>query len=161
MGQVSELLQQEYDEEKDLLRRDRSPSPPPQYDENGRRTNLRPQRWRARLVEEKKRLIAAAATLSIKFREANATKALKGVKYEARIPFPDKEYPGYNFQGTCSCCFCFFFVVLAYIAIFCGIARDTLALCPNRISFASSHERGGGMSSLAAASSVPWVLPEL
>eukprot|EP00808_Paulinella_micropora_P003599 g54578.t1 len=75
----------------------RSPSPEPQYDTKGMRTNTRVQRMHGKLNERKKLLIEAAVALVPEFK---ASMAKPRTKLEKRIMVPYKKYPDYNFQGA-------------------------------------------------------------
>jgi len=75
---------------------DRSPSPPPQYDNFGRRVNTRDQRYRKRLEEERHRLVEKAMktipnyTPPQDYRRPNKT--------QEKIYVPVNDYPEINFS---------------------------------------------------------------
>ena len=73
----------------------RSPSPPPKYDQNGVRTNVREQRIRERLMAERHELIEKLMKLNPAFQSPSDYKK----KYEAVLPIPVEKYPGFNFKG--------------------------------------------------------------
>lgn len=75
---------------------DRSPSPPPQYDNFGRRVNTRDQRYRKRLEEERHKLVEKAMktipnyTPPQDYRRPNKT--------QEKIYVPVNDYPEINFS---------------------------------------------------------------
>ncbi|GLD92998.1 hypothetical protein PINS_up001590 [Pythium insidiosum] len=74
----------------------RSPSPPPQYDANGKRTNTREVRMRAALERERQDVIAEMVKVNPLYRPpADFLRQ----KLSRKIYIPIKEYPGYNFIG--------------------------------------------------------------
>jgi splicing factor 1 len=85
--------------------RTRSPSPPPVYDRDGRRTNTREQRVRERLVRERGVLCDVAARMvpAGAFRPpadvAVARAAGAPPRYAMKVFVPEKLYPQYNFIG--------------------------------------------------------------
>ena len=72
---------------------DRSPSPPPEYDSNGKRTNAREQRMRKQLTETRDRLLELIMDLN------PGSAGTGGAKFARKIYIPWKEYPSYNFIG--------------------------------------------------------------
>ncbi len=72
----------------------RSPSPPPEYDKMGTRTNTRAIRMRKRYEEERAEIMEEIVKLN-PILKAIQPKA----KCQAKIYFPIKEYPNYNFLG--------------------------------------------------------------
>jgi len=83
----------------------RSPSPAPEYDDSGRRTNTRPRRYRERLSAERQSLIRQAAQLIPNYRPPPAGVSLP---YAAAAPpppiteklyIPVKDFPEVNFIG--------------------------------------------------------------
>jgi len=74
---------------------DRSPSPEPAYDETGKRTNTRDQRFKQKLNDERQELITRQMQLNPLFSGMPAfTK-----KPHAKIFIPEKEHPELNFIG--------------------------------------------------------------
>lgn len=73
---------------------DRSPSPPPQYDSNGKRTNTMELRMRVQLTEERQKIMEEMFKLNPML--AGGRPAQKFVK---KLFVPQKENPGYNFIG--------------------------------------------------------------
>jgi splicing factor 1 len=74
----------------------RSPSPPPQYDSNGKRTNTREVRMRAALEKERQEVIEQMVKLNPLFRPpADYVRQ----KLQRKIYIPIKEFPNYNFIG--------------------------------------------------------------
>lgn len=75
---------------------DRSPSPPPKYDSQGKRTNTREVRLRESLTKDRARLIDELVKLNPLFQPpADSQKA----KPTRKVFIPFREYPGYNFIG--------------------------------------------------------------
>eukprot|EP01101_Sappina_pedata_P009378 TRINITY_DN5455_c0_g1_i1.p1 TRINITY_DN5455_c0_g1~~TRINITY_DN5455_c0_g1_i1.p1 ORF type:complete len:497 (-),score=163.82 TRINITY_DN5455_c0_g1_i1:93-1559(-) len=77
---------------------DRSPSPDPIYDGNGKRLNTRDVRMRDNLLKERQKLIDFATKMHPYFRPPYDHRPLFNKKYR-KIPIPIKEYPDYNFIG--------------------------------------------------------------
>lgn len=74
----------------------RSPSPPPQYDANGKRTNTREVRMRASLEKNRQRVIEELLKVNPLFRPpADYMRQ----KLQRKIYIPIKEFPQYNFIG--------------------------------------------------------------
>lgn len=74
----------------------RSPSPPPQYDSNGKRTNTREVRMRAALEKSRQQVIEELVKVNPLFRPpADYTRQ----KLQRKIYIPIKEFPQYNFIG--------------------------------------------------------------
>eukprot|EP00741_Cyanophora_paradoxa_P007520 tig00001154_g7273.t1 len=76
--------------------RNRSPSPEPIYDSNGKRLNTRQLRIREKLAEERHKLIEKAQRINPSFRPPAD---YKPPKLQKKIYIPVKEYPDYNFIG--------------------------------------------------------------
>ena len=74
----------------------RSPSPPPKYDINGKRTNKREDRMREALTEERNSLIASLIKINPNYVPPADYVKPKPLR---RIYIPVKEYPQYNFIG--------------------------------------------------------------
>ncbi|EGZ23888.1 hypothetical protein PHYSODRAFT_483336 [Phytophthora sojae] len=74
----------------------RSPSPPPQYDSNGMRTNTREVRMKAALEKRRRETIDQLVKVNPLFRPpADYTRQ----KLHRKIYIPIKEFPSYNFIG--------------------------------------------------------------
>jgi splicing factor 1 len=74
----------------------RSPSPPPQYDGQGKRTNTREVRMRAALEKERQQTIEQLIKVNPMYRPpADYQRA----KLSRKIYIPVNDYPGYNFIG--------------------------------------------------------------
>jgi len=121
---------------------DRSPSPPPQYDNFGRRVNTRDQRYRKRLEEERHKLVEKAMktipnyTPPQDYRRPNKT--------QEKIYVPVNDYPEINFSKFLlfSCLFHFvthFTVILAFIQ---QILTRVFSWSPNRTSWQYPQEDG-------------------
>jgi len=76
----------------------RSPSPPPKYDTQGKRTNTREQRTREKMQLERQNLILAAQKLNPLFKPPSDYRPIN-VKKTAKIRIPVDKYPDYNFIG--------------------------------------------------------------
>ena len=75
--------------------RERSPSPPPIYDSLGKRTNMRPQRKREKLMKERATLVERQMTLN-----PALSGSMKPTKRTAeKILIPQAEHPEINFMG--------------------------------------------------------------
>ncbi|WRT67786.1 branchpoint-bridging protein [Kwoniella shivajii] len=78
----------------------RSPSPAPQYDAYGRRTNTREIRYRKKLEDERARLVDRAMKSDPNFRPpADAQNQRRGGKPTDKVYIPVKEFPEINFFG--------------------------------------------------------------
>ncbi|KAI3325774.1 eukaryotic type KH-domain (KH-domain type I) [Xylariaceae sp. AK1471] len=79
----------------------RSPSPEPQYDASGRRVNMRHQRYRQRLEEERHSLIHTAMTTIPGYRAPSGyvPRWGPGVMIKEKVYIPVKEFPEMNFIG--------------------------------------------------------------
>jgi splicing factor 1 len=82
----------------DLEQRNRSPSPTPVYDSQGRRLNTRDQRAKDKLNLERQRLVQRAKVLHEHFKPPADYKPVNTKKFR-KIYIPVKEYPNYNFFG--------------------------------------------------------------
>jgi splicing factor 1 len=77
-----------------------SPSPPPQYDGHGRRTNTREIRYRKRLEEERARLVDKAMKSDPNFRAPIDYQIQKrNTRPQDKVYIPVKEFPEINFFG--------------------------------------------------------------
>ncbi|OQR89426.1 branchpoint-bridging protein [Thraustotheca clavata] len=74
----------------------RSPSPPPQYDSNGKRLNTREMRMRAIYEKERMKVMDQLVKCNPLFKPP--PEYLK-MKLQRKLPIPYKEYPTYNFMG--------------------------------------------------------------
>ena len=74
----------------------RSPSPPPKYDMNGKRTNKREDRMREALTQERNDIISSLIKLNPNYQPPADYIKPKPIR---RIYIPVKEYPQYNFIG--------------------------------------------------------------
>ena len=80
--------------------RDRSPSPPPMYDADGKRKNTRAVRWREKYTAQRQECLEAMLVLT------NASRNISSVaptifnrKRYCKIPIPIEKHPTYNFIG--------------------------------------------------------------
>ncbi|GHJ89204.1 hypothetical protein NliqN6_5606 [Naganishia liquefaciens] len=78
----------------------RSPSPPPTYDGQGRRTNTREIRYRKRLEDERTRLVERALKADPNFRPPMEYQMLKrNTRPQEKVYIPKDEFPEINFFG--------------------------------------------------------------
>ena len=75
----------------------RSPSPPPRYDGNGKRTNTREMRMREQLTKERGNLIERLLKINPNYQPPADYVRQKPMR---KMYIPIKEYPNYNFIGT-------------------------------------------------------------
>lgn len=76
---------------------DRSPSPPPQYDNFGRRVNTREYRYRKRLEEERHKLIEKAMKMIPNYHPPSDYR--RPTKTQEKVYVPVNDYPEINFIG--------------------------------------------------------------
>ncbi|KAI9833022.1 MAG: hypothetical protein M1819_003854 [Sarea resinae] len=76
---------------------DRSPSPPPQYDNFGRRVNTREYRYRKRLEEERHKLIEKAMKVIPNYHPPSDYR--RPTKTQEKVYVPVNDYPEINFIG--------------------------------------------------------------
>ncbi|KAF8466987.1 hypothetical protein BDZ91DRAFT_793968 [Kalaharituber pfeilii] len=76
---------------------DRSPSPPPQYDNFGRRVNTREYRYKKRLEDERHKLIERALKVIPNYHPPSDYK--RPTKTQEKIYVPVNDYPELNFIG--------------------------------------------------------------
>jgi splicing factor 1 len=109
---------------------DRSPSPPPQYDNFGRRVNTREYRYRKKLEDERHKLIEKAMKVIPNYHPPQDYR--RPTKTQEKVYVPVNDYPEINFSMlanpltlltlllTCS------FPFYTYINMSCGIASYIL-----------------------------------
>ncbi|EFX01446.1 zinc knuckle transcription factor splicing factor msl5 [Grosmannia clavigera kw1407] len=76
---------------------DRSPSPPPQYDNHGRRINTREYRYRKRLEEERHKLVEKASKIFPNYHPPQDYR--RPTKTQEKVYVPVNDYPEINFIG--------------------------------------------------------------
>ncbi|KAK5109191.1 hypothetical protein LTR62_007276 [Meristemomyces frigidus] len=76
---------------------DRSPSPPPQYDNFGRRVNTREYRYRKKLEEERHKLIEKAMKIIPSYHPPSDYR--RPTKTQEKVYVPVNDYPEINFIG--------------------------------------------------------------
>ncbi|KAL1882689.1 hypothetical protein VTK73DRAFT_1601 [Phialemonium thermophilum] len=76
---------------------DRSPSPPPQYDNHGRRINTREYRYRKRLEDERHKLIEKAIKIIPNYHPPQDYR--RPTKTQEKVYVPVNDYPEINFIG--------------------------------------------------------------
>jgi splicing factor 1 len=79
--------------------RDRSPSPEPVYDAQGKRVNTREQRAKNKLNAERHSLVLLAKSMNPLFKPPADYVAAGVQKATRKIPIPVDQYPDYNFIG--------------------------------------------------------------
>jgi len=79
--------------------RDRSPSPPPVYDAQGRRKNTRAVRWRQRYSQQRQDILEKLMALNPSTRGRSQAQHLLVRKRQRKIPIPIDKHPNYNFIG--------------------------------------------------------------
>ncbi|GJJ08270.1 hypothetical protein Clacol_002480 [Clathrus columnatus] len=80
--------------------KERSPSPPPTYDAQGRRTNIREVRYRKKLEDERVRLVERALKTDPNFRPPIEYQQQKrSQRPQEKVYIPVKEFPEINFFG--------------------------------------------------------------
>lgn len=80
--------------------RERSPSPPPTYDNQGRRTNTREVRYRKKLEDERIALVERQIKLDPNYRAPSDYHAIKrNQRPTEKVYLPIKEFPEINFFG--------------------------------------------------------------
>ena len=78
------------------LNKNRSPSPPPQYDNLGRRTNTREQRYKRKLEDERHRLIEKALKNIPDYHPPSDYR--RPAKTQEKVYVPVNDYPEINFS---------------------------------------------------------------
>jgi hypothetical protein len=81
---------------KKMLTCSRSPSPPPQYDNHGRRINTREYRYRKRLEEERHKLIEKAMKTIPNYHPPQDYR--RPTKTQEKVYVPVNDYPEINFS---------------------------------------------------------------
>ncbi|KAI1375125.1 hypothetical protein F4677DRAFT_141207 [Hypoxylon crocopeplum] len=76
---------------------DRSPSPPPQYDNHGRRVNTREYRYRKRLEDERHKLVEKAMKTIPNYHPPQDYR--RPTKTQEKVYVPVNDYPEINFIG--------------------------------------------------------------
>lgn len=79
-----------------LTRQHRSPSPPPQYDNHGRRINTREYRYRKRLEDERHKLIEKAMKTIPNYHPPQDYR--RPTKTQEKVYVPVNDYPEINFS---------------------------------------------------------------
>jgi len=79
-----------------LTRHTRSPSPPPQYDNHGRRVNTREYRYRKRLEDERHKLVERAMKTIPNYHPPQDYR--RPTKTQEKVYVPVNDYPEINFS---------------------------------------------------------------
>ncbi|KAL1872674.1 Splicing factor 1 [Diaporthe australafricana] len=77
----------------------RSPSPTPEYDASGRRTNTRQRRYRQRLEEERQALVGAAMNTNPGYQPPHDFRNFQRRLFTEKVYIPVFDFPGVNFIG--------------------------------------------------------------
>lgn len=103
-----------------LTARSRSPSPPPQYDNFGRRVNTREYRYRKRLEDERHKLVEKAMKMIPNYHPPSDYR--RPTKTQEKVYVPVNDYPEINFSmianprflthDLCTLSFILYFVAL-------------------------------------------------
>lgn len=80
----------------DILTRHSSPSPPPQYDNFGRRVNTREYRYRKKLEDERHKLIEKAMKIIPSYHPPSDYR--RPTKTQEKVYVPVNDYPEINFS---------------------------------------------------------------
>ena len=105
----------------------RSPSPPPQYDNFGRRVNTREYRYRKRLEDERHKQIEKAMKIIPNYHPPSDYR--RPTKTQEKVYVPVNDYPEINFSTitnpilTLSCCHLSFLVMRAAFLGGCSICH--------------------------------------
>ena len=95
LGSVSSFLAL-FESPVQLLKPSRSPSPPPQYDNFGRRVNTREYRYRKRLEDERHKLIEKAMKVIPNYHPPSDYR--RPTKTQEKVYVPVNDYPEINFS---------------------------------------------------------------
>ena len=99
----------------------RSPSPPPQYDNFGRRVNTREYRYRKRLEDERHKQIEKAMKIIPNYHPPSDYR--RPTKTQEKVYVPVNDYPEINFSMITNPLTSFFFYLLLSFGDACGIPR--------------------------------------
>jgi splicing factor 1 len=118
----------------------RSPSPPPQYDNFGRRVNTRENRYKKRLEDERHKLIEKAVKVIPNYHPPSDYR--RPTKTQEKVYVPVNDYPEINFSMitnpqtldlfACACRSYFLFLFLTWL-------EAILASSPDYLSYVLSH----------------------
>ncbi len=110
-----------------LLRR--SPSPPPTYDNHGRRVNTREYRYRKRLEDERHKLVEKAMKVFPSYHPPQDYR--RPTKTQEKVYVPVNDYPEINFSMIANPLTLLTVPYLSYFGVWHGLAL-VLALVPRR-----------------------------
>jgi splicing factor 1 len=106
----------------------RSPSPPPQYDNFGRRVNTREYRYRKRLEDERHKLIEKAMKVIPNYHPPQDYR--RPTKTQEKVYVPVNDYPEINFSMiTNPLTFLTFLTSLPFLCVTCNSACSILQAC--------------------------------
>ncbi len=111
------------------LTRYRSPSPPPQYDNFGRRVNTREYRYRKRLEDERHKLIEKAMKVIPNYHPPQDYR--RPTKTQEKVYVPVNDYPEINFSMIANPLTSLTFLTFPMLSfiLFCDTACGILTVC--------------------------------
>jgi hypothetical protein len=107
----------------------RSPSPPPQYDNFGRRVNTREYRYRKRLEDERHKLIEKAMKVIPNYHPPQDYR--RPTKTQEKVYVPVNDYPEINFSMIANplTFLTFLNFTMLFLLLLCDTARGILTVC--------------------------------
>lgn len=96
---IGKFLASSFVDEK-VLTRGRSPSPPPQYDNSGKRVNTKEYRYRKRLEDERHKLVERALKTIPDYKPPSDYR--RPTKTQEKVYVPVNDYPEINFSMICA-----------------------------------------------------------
>lgn len=114
---------------KHLLITYRSPSPPPQYDNFGRRVNTREYRYRKRLEDERHKLIEKAMKVIPNYHPPQDYR--RPTKTQEKVYVPVNDYPEINFSMIANplTFLTFLTFTMLFLLLLCDTARGIPTAC--------------------------------
>ena len=101
----------------------RSPSPPPQYDNFGRRVNTREYRYRKRLEDERHKLIEKAMKVIPNYHPPQDYR--RPTKTQEKVYVPVNDYPEINFSMIANPLTFLTFLTLTMLSFYCCVTQRT------------------------------------
>jgi hypothetical protein len=99
----------------------RSPSPPPQYDNFGRRVNTREYRYRKRLEDERHKLIEKAMKVIPNYHPPQDYR--RPTKTQEKVYVPVNDYPEINFSMIANPLTFLTFLTLSMLSFYCCVTQ--------------------------------------
>lgn len=106
----------------------RSPSPPPQYDNFGRRVNTREYRYKKRLEDERHKLVEKAMKTIPGYHPPSDYR--RPTKTQEKVYVPVNDYPEINFSMIANLFPLMFPLILQAMAACSSIPNHSLLSCP-------------------------------